>query len=107
MDAATTLGARREQLEEQLARMLAPAEDAATISFGKRIGDATSLAVDRIADVSAYDKLQAMLDEVKRAQAKLADGNYGRCDVCGNDIGSDRLEARPWATRCLADAATP
>lgn len=67
------LEARRVQLELQLARLATPAEDLGSISFGKRIGEGTSQAVDRIADVSAYDKLRAMLDEVERAQQKLAE----------------------------------
>jgi len=48
--------------------------------------------------------LQAMLTDVKRAQAKLVAGTYGRCDECGAEIGAERLEARPWATRCMRHA---
>jgi DnaK suppressor protein len=107
LDAAAVLAARREQLEQQLDRLATPAEDLGNISFGKRIGEGTSQAVDRIADVSAHDKLRAMLTEVRRAEAKLAEGSYGRCDVCGGDIGAERLEARPWATRCVTDANRP
>jgi RNA polymerase-binding transcription factor len=101
---AAVLAERCAQLEDQMARMTETPTDQGSISFGKRIGDGTSLAVDRIADVSAYDKLWAMLEEVKRAEQKVAVGTYGRCDVCGDPIGDERLEARPWATRCVADA---
>ncbi len=101
---ATVLADKRVQLEDQLARLVAPTEDQGSISFGKRIGEGTSQAVDRIADVSAHDKLQAMLAEVTRAEAKLIEGSYGRCDVCAGEIGAARLDARPWATRCVVDA---
>ena len=103
-DPATVLAAKREQLEEQLARMSAPTGDQGSISFGKRIGEGTSLAVERLAAVSAHDKLGDMLAEVTRAEAKVVEGSYGVCDVCGDDIGEERLEARPWATRCVRDA---
>ncbi len=101
---AAVLADKRVQLEVQLARLAEPPSDQGSISFGKRIGEGTSQAVDRLADVSAHDKLQVMLGEVKRAEAKLADGTYGTCDVCGREIGDERLEARRWATRCLQDA---
>jgi DnaK suppressor protein len=102
---AQLLADRRAQLETQLAEMSRPSDDQGTISFGKRIGEGTSEAVDRLSAVPAHDKLQLMLEELKRAQHKLADGSYGRCDVCDGDIGAARLEARPWATRCVRDAA--
>jgi DnaK suppressor protein len=103
-DPATVLEAKREQLKEQLAEMSAPPQELGTISFGKRVGEGTSQAVDRLSAVPAHDKLQLMLAEVERAEQKLADGSYGRCDVCGVEIGAARLEARPWATRCLDHA---
>ena len=101
---ARELAAKRAQLEEQLAEMSAPPEELGNISFGKRVGEGTSQAVDRLSAVPAHDKLQLLLAEVTRAEEKLADGTYGRCDVCGRPIGSARLEARPWATRCIDHA---
>lgn len=103
-DVTVGLAQKRHQLEEQLAEMAAPPAELGTISFGKRVGEGTSQAVDRLSAVPAHDKLQQMLAEVSRAQAKLAGGSYGRCDVCGRDIGVARLEARPWATRCIDHA---
>jgi RNA polymerase-binding transcription factor DksA len=100
---AEELRAKRAQLDAQLDEMSAPTE-LGSISFGKRVGEGTSQAVDRLAAVPAHAKLLAMLSEVDRALEKLADGTYGQCDVCGVDIGAGRLEARPWATRCLEHA---
>ena len=34
------------------------------------------------------------------ALARLADGGYGRCDDCGQDIPAARLQAMPFALRC-------
>ncbi len=107
VEVARVLAERRAQLEEQMAQMTEPPTDQGSISFGKRIGEGTSQAVDRLAAVPAHDKLRAMLAELKRAQVKLDERSYGVCDVCGVEIGTDRLEARPWATRCVRDAALP
>ena len=101
---AVELAEKRLQLEEQLAEMSAPPDELGSISFGKRVGEGTSQAVDRLSAVPAHDKLQQLLAEVGRAEEKLADGTYGACDVCGRAIGAARLEARPWATLCIDHA---
>jgi len=102
-DVAEGLRAKQAQLREQLAEMSAPTE-LGSISFGKRVGEGTSQAVDRLSAVPAHAKLLDLLAEVDRALAKLDDGTYGRCDVCDDEISAGRLEARPWATRCLLHA---
>ncbi|MBA3234104.1 MAG: TraR/DksA C4-type zinc finger protein [Propionibacteriales bacterium] len=103
-DKSTLLADKRAQLEQQLTEMSAPPTELGSISFGKRVGEGTSQAVDRLSAVPAHAKLQVMLAEVTRAQGKLDDGSYGHCDVCGRDIGDARMEARPWATSCIDHA---
>jgi RNA polymerase-binding transcription factor DksA len=100
-DAGRLLTEREAELEAQLAELTKPPGELGTISFGKRVGEGTSMAVDRRAAVSAQEHLLAMLEEVRRAQQRLADGTYGTCGVCGEAIPQGRLEARPWATRCV------
>jgi DnaK suppressor protein len=96
---------KRSKLEAELARMTAPPRESTGISFGKRVGDGTSMAVDRLVDVAAHDQLQSVLADVERALAKVADESYGRCDRCGRDIGPERLEILPWAVLCVTCAA--
>jgi len=96
---------KRAEVEAEMAGLEAPAEDSGGIGFGKRVGDGTSVAVERIAQVAAHDRLQVLLRDVARASAKLDDGSYGRCDVCGTTIPAPRLDALPWATRCVGCAA--
>jgi DnaK suppressor protein len=100
----TTLQAKRSEVEQQLGLLERRPTDQGSISFGKRVGEGTSMAVDRLSQVAVHDKLQITLADVDRATAKLADGNYGDCDVCGEPIGAERLEALPWAVRCVRDA---
>ncbi|TLM73578.1 TraR/DksA C4-type zinc finger protein [Pseudarthrobacter sp. NamB4] len=47
----------------------------------------------------------AGLDQVEAALARIADGTYGTCAVCGEDIADGRLEARPWTAVCILHAA--
>jgi DnaK suppressor protein len=46
---------------------------------------------------------QALLTEVQRALERIEDGTYGYCVVCGQPIPEKRLEALPWAARCVKD----
>lgn len=96
---------RRSELEHELASLTAVPRDPMTaVSFGKRIGDGTTEAVDRLNKVGAANAIAVTLSDVERALEKLADGSYGGCDVCGESITAERLEAIPWAALCISCA---
>jgi hypothetical protein len=40
--------------------------------------------------------------EVEQALHKFEVGTYGLCDICGQPIAPERLEALPWANLCLS-----
>ena len=46
------------------------------------------------------NQLEARLNEVKKALQNIEDGKYGLCEVSGEEIEEDRLEANPAATTC-------
>jgi DnaK suppressor protein len=101
-----TLAHERDELRAQLDELTAtPRDPMAAVSFGKRVGEGTAQAVERIAQVSTARSLDAKLRDVERALAKLDEGTYGTCDRCGRPIGAERLEAIPSAVRCIACAA--
>lgn len=98
---ASVLADKQQELETQIDLITRPVQDQGSISFGKRVGDGTAMAVDRLTSVRAHEQLTSLLADVRRARAALADGTYGTCEVCGDAIAPGRLEARPWSTRCL------
>jgi DnaK suppressor protein len=100
-----TLTAKKAELLEQMGELETLPGDRGEISFGKRVGEGTAMAVDRLSQVAVHDKLQVTLADVDRALEKADDGTYGTCDVCGKPIGEGRLEALPWAVLCVDDAA--
>lgn len=102
---ARRLAEKRRALENEIARMSEPPEPSGAISFGKRVGEGTSVAVERLAQVAAYEQVQAVLADVERALSKIEDGSYGTCDHCGGPIAPDRLDALPWAVACVGCAA--
>lgn len=71
------------------------------ISFGKRVGEGTSIAIERFADVAVHDQLVQQLGAVEVALQRLDDGTYGTCEKCEQPIADERLEAVPWASRCV------
>jgi len=51
-------------------------------------------------ELAVLDRAEAELDDVERALARLDEGTYSACEVCGRPIGDDRLEAAPATRRC-------
>ena len=76
-------------------------ERGSALGFGKRVGDGTTEAVGRLTDIGVGDSLERVLARTERAVAKLDDGSYGMCDVCGDLIPAGRLRALPDAVLCL------
>ncbi|MGZ4680440.1 MAG: TraR/DksA family transcriptional regulator [Ilumatobacteraceae bacterium] len=74
------------------------------ISFGKRVGEGTSIAIERFADVAIHDQIVQQLAAVDAALLRVAEGSYGLCEVCRRPIAPERLEAIPWAATCVACA---
>jgi DnaK suppressor protein len=101
-----TLRAKREELEREIAQLTAtPRDPVGAVSFGKRIGDGTTEAVERLNRVGVVEQLTDVADQVDRALAAVEDGTYGVCSSCGERIGAERLEAIPWTTRCVRCAS--
>lgn len=102
---AADLTARRETLQADLDRLTAPREPGAGVGFGKRVGEGTTEAVERLATTATARSLTKSIADIDRALAKIADGSYGRCDGCGAEIGAPRLSALPATARCVGCAA--
>ena len=71
---------------------------------GQHPADAATDTQQREIDSSTIEQIEAEIADVERALVKLDDGSYGRCEVCNNEIGAERLAALP-ATRFCIDHA--
>ncbi|MCU1587002.1 MAG: Zinc finger, DksA/TraR C4-type [Frankiales bacterium] len=56
--------------------------------------EGTTLAFER-------QQLLAVIESYERKRADMQRGTTGICEVCGNPIGPERLEARPYARTCI------
>jgi DnaK suppressor protein len=52
-------------------------------------------------DLALRDRSDQQLILVDEALARLDAGTFGVCVRCGGPVGVDRLEALPWAARCI------
>jgi RNA polymerase-binding protein DksA len=72
--------------------------------FDQHPADAATATHDRELDYTIEESAEATLRQIDAALARLDAGTYGRCRVCGREIGEERLEARPWTDLCIDDA---
>ena len=105
-DVREVLLAKQRDLDARAADLAAPPDATGGISFGKRVGDGTSIAVERLTQVAAHEQLLRQAEEVARAMSKLDEGTYGVCDSCETPIPEGRLEIHPWAVLCVPCAGT-
>ena len=65
-----------------------------------------ALGLDDKPGLRPEERLRAALDQVEARRTLLdaQDDRYGRCDVCGEDLGLAALTEMPWADRCRAHA---
>jgi RNA polymerase-binding transcription factor DksA len=59
-------------------------------------------ASDREVELALGDAELQTLGAISRALQRIGDADFGRCDDCGEPIAFDRLQAEPWALRCVA-----
>lgn len=47
------------------------------------------------------DREKVLLRKIEEALERIDKGEYGICDVCGEEISAGRLKARPVTTMCI------
>jgi DnaK suppressor protein len=64
--------------------------------------DRASLESDRAFLLRMRDRERKLLSKIDEAFARIEDGSYGLCEECGDQIGIERLKARPVTTLCIS-----
>ncbi len=52
-------------------------------------------------ELRTRDRYRKLISKIDKALKRIEDGSYGYCEETGEEIGVERLEARPIATLCL------
>jgi DnaK suppressor protein len=63
--------------------------------------DEVQLAGERELAIRNLDRDSNMLRQIRRALARIADGTYGICLHCEEEISPKRINAVPWAAYCI------
>ncbi len=74
-------------------------------SYGNHMADDATDTYEQERQLALQRNLETVLHDVNTALQRMEDGTYGTCVVCGKEIPLERLEARPYATRCVEDQA--
>ena len=76
-------------------------------ALGQHAGDYGSEVAAAMDSELLADTVHEQRRRVADALARLDDGSYGRCAVCGTTIDDERLEARPEVLTCREHADAP
>jgi len=52
-------------------------------------------------ELRTRDRYRKLISKIDKALNRIEEGEYGYCEETGEEIGLDRLEARPIATLCI------
>ena len=91
--------ARLASLEHEFGGIVAAARDVGTDD--EHDPEGATLAFERQHVAALAGAAREDLAEIQAALARLADGSYGTCQVCGAGISGERLAARPAARTCV------
>jgi RNA polymerase-binding transcription factor DksA len=94
----------RAALEAERAELTTQIEEHGGVDFDENFADSGQVAAEQGEHRALVGRLEETLADVDRALAKLDDGTYGKCEVCGEDIADARLEALPASRYCINHA---
>jgi len=63
--------------------------------------DRASMESNRNSMLRIRDRERKLIFKIQEALQRLDDGAYGICEQCGEEIGIERLKARPVTTLCI------
>jgi RNA polymerase-binding protein DksA len=95
------LGARAD-LQAEVEQESAGGEDVSELSsVDQHPADQATETFEREKDLSILESTDEQLRDIERAFARIENGSYGTCEVCGRPIGDERLQAKPSARLCI------
>ena len=65
------------------------------------LGDSAAGTIDREIDYTLEENAEQVLASIELALQRIEEGTFGICRTCGTRIAEERLEALPYATKCI------
>jgi RNA polymerase-binding protein DksA len=89
----------RRRLVEDTSRSMEEAVD--EDGNDSHMADSATETLDRGIELSLEDNADHLLAAIDAALGRIDAGTYGRCERCAKPIAQERIEALPWATKCI------
>ena len=81
-------------------------DDSAEHGLETHIGDQGTNTFLRERDLAIEEHEEILLDEIDAALKRIETDSYGTCEISGEPISFERLQALPWARTTLEHATT-
>lgn len=96
----------RTLLQAQMADLLQDADKTVSGMTEEHINfpdptDRASLESDRNFELRIRDRERRLINKIREALTRIDDGSFGQCESCEEEIGAERLRARPVTTLCI------
>jgi DnaK suppressor protein len=92
---------RLAELTAEHADAMAELEIAGLVDAGDDVADLGTKAFTREQEIVLVTTMRGRIDQVERALARVAEGRYGWCESCAEEIPVARLTAFPSVTLCV------
>jgi DnaK suppressor protein len=89
----------KSELSDDIDRTVHTMQDEATIFADPN--DRASQESDMALELRNRDRERKLIKKIDETVAKIEAGDYGYCEACGVEIGLQRLQARPTASKCI------
>jgi RNA polymerase-binding protein DksA len=70
-------------------------------TYDNHLADSATATLNREIDYTLEENSGHMLAAIEEALSRIEEGTFGTCARCGKPIAEERLEAIPYATRCI------
>jgi DnaK suppressor protein len=96
----------RQVLQEEMSTLLGEAGKTVSEMTAENVNfpDPTDRATqesDRNFELRIRDRERKLINKIKEALERIDQGEFGICELCGEDISEGRLKARPVTTLCI------
>jgi DnaK suppressor protein len=98
-DERARVAEERQRLLEDTSRSMEESSDDDGVD--SHLADSATETLDRELELTLEDNAGHMLASIDAALARIEEGTYGQCENCGEPISGERLEALPYATKCI------
>jgi RNA polymerase-binding protein DksA len=70
-------------------------------TYDNHLADSATATLNREIDYTLEENSEHVLAAINEALRRIEEGSFGTCARCGKPIAEERLDAIPYATRCI------